>query len=90
MHFLKRTISVLAGAALTVSALAQSGVITARLVEEQGGAPVGFATVSLTRQNSDKAYKYAMSTDQGEVKIEGVKAGTYTFKAELLGYRPIP
>lgn len=87
MHFLKRTISVLAGAALTVSALAQSGVITARLVEEQGGAPVGFATVSLTRQNSDKAYKYAMSTDQGEVKIEGVKAGTYTFKAELLGYK---
>lgn len=88
MYFFKRIIAVLAVSILAVSAFAQGGsVITARLVEEQGGAPVGFATVSLTRENSDKAYKYAMSTDKGEVRLEGIRSGTYTLKAELLGYK---
>lgn len=88
MYFFKRIIAVLAAGILAVSAFAQSGsVITARLIEEQSGAPVGFATVSLTRENSDKAYKYAMSTEKGEVRLEGIRSGSYTLKAELLGYK---
>lgn len=89
MRFLKKIVAVLAVASLPlVPALAQGGgTVVARLIEEQGGAPVGFATVSITKQNASKAYKYAMSTETGEVRIEGVRPGTYVFKAELLGYK---
>ena len=73
-----------------LSASAQSHhVISARLVEESTGDPVPFATVSLTPQGSQKVYKYALSGEDGSVRIEGVKKGQYVFKAELMGYKPV-
>ena len=64
-------------------------VVTATLVEESTGDPVPFATVSLTPKGSSKVYKYVLSGEDGSVKFEGVKRGQYTFKAELMGYKPI-
>ena len=64
-------------------------VVTATLVEESTGDPVPFATVSLTPKGSSKVYKYVLSGEDGSVKFEGVKKGQYTFKAELMGYKPI-
>ena len=63
--------------------------VTARLVEESTGDPVPFATISLTPKGSAKVYKYVLSGDDGSVKFDGVKKGSYTFKAELMGYKPL-
>ena len=63
--------------------------VTARLVEEATGDPVPFATISLTQKGSAKVYKYVLSGEDGSVKFEGVKKGSYTFKAELMGYKPL-
>jgi len=68
-------------------AFAQGVNVTAKLIDGSNGDPLGFATVSLTQKNSTKVYKYVLSNDRGEVKIENVKSGTYTFKAELMGYK---
>ena len=80
----------LASAALMLSAAAAfaQNTVTAVLQEADGDSPVGFATVSLTKQGATKPSKYVLSTDEGKVTIEGVKSGTYVFKAELLGYKP--
>ena len=60
--------------------------ISAVLVDDSNGEPVGFATVSLTQEGAQKPAKYVLSDAEGKVEITGVRAGTYHFKAELLGY----
>lgn len=62
--------------------------ITATLLDESNGEPLGFATVSLTKDGATKPTKYVLSSEKGVVKLESVKAGTYQLKAELLGYLP--
>lgn len=69
------------------AAFAQNAAVTAKLVDDTTGDPLGFATVSLTQKNATKVYKYVLSNDSGEVKFDNVKSGTYTFKAELMGYK---
>lgn len=70
-----------------IVAFAQGASVTARLLDNTTGEPLGFATVSLTQKNSEKVYKYVLSNERGEVKIENVRAGSYVFKAELMGYK---
>jgi len=61
--------------------------VTASLIDSSNDEPVGFATVSLTAKGANKVYKYALSTSEGAVSFTGVKAGTYTLKAEMMGYK---
>lgn len=70
-----------------IVAFAQGASVTARLLDNTTGEPLGFATVSLTQKNSEKVYKYVLSNERGEVKIENVRDGSYVFKAELMGYK---
>ena len=68
---------------------AQSGqTVKALLVDEGTGEPVGFATVSLTPAGQTTVSKYAQSADDGRVTLNSVKGGKYTFKVDLMGYRP--
>lgn len=60
--------------------------ISVVLTNASSGEPVSFATVSLTRKNAASPYKYVLSDDKGKAVIEKVAAGTYTLKAELMGY----
>lgn len=70
------------------SMFAQSGVtVKVKLEDAKSGDPVGFATVSLTEPNSETAYKYVLSNADGKAEIKNVKSGTFTFKAELMGYK---
>lgn len=62
--------------------------VTATLLDAASGEPVGFATVSLTKTGATKPAKYVLSSEKGLVTVEGIKNGEYTFKAELLGYKP--
>jgi len=87
--YLFAALSVLGLLLAGIPGFAQSHTVTAQLVEESTGDPVPFATVSLTPSGSDKVYKYVLSSDQGQVRFEGVKKGSYTFKAELMGYKTL-
>ena len=78
----------LAGALLLGTGVFAQNRLSAVLMDDSNGEPVGFATVSLTREGAQKPAKYVLSDSDGKVEISGIKAGTYTFKAELLGYEP--
>lgn len=69
--------------------LAQSYTVELSLEGEADKQPVQFATVSLIPQGQTKAIKYILSDDKGYAKLEKVRKGNYTVKAELLGYQPL-
>ncbi len=71
---------------LGTGAFAQN-TLKAVLKDSSSGEPVGFATVSLTREKAGKPDKYVLSDADGKVEISGVRSGTYILKAELLGYK---
>lgn len=72
--------------ALPLSAQAQYSV-KVRLVDDKTGEPVAFATTSLTPKGSTTASKYALTDDKGQATITKVAAGSYVFKAEIMGYK---
>ena len=75
-------------AVISLPAFAQApGNVSITLTDEISGEPVAFATVSLSKSGEKKASKYALTDENGKATIEKVKAGTYTIKAELLGYK---
>ena len=69
-------------------AYAQSS-LSAVLLDSVSGEPVGFATVSLTREGAQKPSKYVLSDSDGKVEITDVRSGKYVLKAELLGYKTL-
>lgn len=73
-------------AVLSLSAQTRNFTLALKLVEDPSGNPVQFATVSLTPKGATTASKYVLSDDKGAAKIEKIRKGTYTVKAELLGY----
>ena len=87
MKVLKSLTVVLSLLLAGVGASAQNR-ISAELVDASSGEPLGYVTVSLYKSGKEKPYKYALSNDKGRVSIESVGKGSYTFKAELLGYKP--
>lgn len=85
----KKIIVLIVASLFSLSAFAQRAVtLTAELKDESTGEAVGYATVSLTEKQSDKAYKYVQSDADGKVRIEKIKPGTYVFKAEMMGLKP--
>ncbi|MCQ2140710.1 MAG: outer membrane beta-barrel protein [Bacteroidales bacterium] len=79
----------LAGCGLRVKAQTRGGaVVSVQLIDASNDEPVGFATVSLTPKGAAKPSKYGLTDDQGKGKLEGVRPGNYTFKAEIMGYKP--
>ena len=72
--------------ALPLSAQAQYSV-KVRLVDDKTGEPVAFATTSLTPKGSTTASKYVLTDDKGQATITKVAAGSYVFKAEIMGYK---
>ena len=57
-------------------------------VEENTGAPVAFATASVTEKGQKTALKYTLTDEEGHATVTKLKRGTYLFKIELMGYRP--
>ena len=80
-------LTVLLSGMLASAGLHAQNKVTAVLVDSSNGDAVPYATVSLTREGAKKPDYYNLSGETGEVAIVKVKKGTYTFKAELLGYK---
>ncbi len=71
---------------LPLSAQAQF-TVKLRLIDDKTGEPVPFATASLTPKGSTTASKYVLTDDKGQASIAKVAKGTYTLKAEIMGYK---
>ena len=74
-----------AGMFLGFSLFAQN-TIKGVLVDESTGEPLGFATVSLTREGQARPTKYVLTNDKGAFTLESVRNANYTITAELMGY----
>ena len=61
--------------------------ISLKLVDANTNEPVSFATTSLTAAGSDEAAKYVLTDTDGKSDFTKVKKGTYTLKAEIMGYK---
>src|SRR5574344_220548 len=76
--------------AFAMIAMGQTGnTVTLSLTDASSGEPVGYATVSLTVPGAKTPSNYALSDDKGKVSITGVKKGTYSLRAEILGYKKV-
>lgn len=69
------------------SAFAQNSVKIV-LQEDGTGEPVSFATVTVTKAGAKSPAYAGLTDDKGAVTIPNVRNGSYTVKAELLGYKP--
>ena len=88
-NFLMKAALFLAAMVLSLSAYAQNSfTVKVKLADENTGAPVSFATASLTVKGEKTPAKYVLSDSEGAVDLEKVRKGTYVFKAELMGYKP--
>ena len=81
----KRILLILVSLFASVAMMAQNVNVTVKLEDASNGEPVGFATVSLTPEKGSS--KYSLTDNEGKGTIEKVKAGKYTFKAEIMGYK---
>ena len=70
--------------ALTLSA--QNYKVTLQLQDASTGEAVGFATVSVTPEKGQ--HKYTLSDAEGKASVDKLRAGKYTVKAEIMGYKP--
>jgi len=71
----------------TAAAFAQMKV-TLRLVDAETGAPIEYATVTMTRPGAKSATYASLTTSEGTATLGDVKYGNYVLKAEILGYQP--
>ena len=81
---------ILATLALMLTGLclfAQNISVSVRLKDSTSGEPVGFATVSLSPEKGST--KYALTDHDGKATVEKLRPGNYTFKAEIMGYKPL-
>ena len=83
-----RRLLCLLGALLLGTGIYAQNRLTAVLIDESNGEPVGFATVSLTKEGAQKPAKYVLSDSEGKVELTGVRAGTYTFRRNCSATRP--
>ncbi len=90
MGMIRKFICVVAAFVLLLpfSAFAQSGrTVTVVLQDALTSEPVAYATVSLTKKDAKNVYRYSLSSSEGKAVIEKVASGSYTIKAELMGYK---
>jgi hypothetical protein len=83
----RKMLLALAGLFMAFALSAQNHKITLQLQDAMTGEAVGFATVSVTPTKGQAQPKYTLSGSDGKVTLEKVRVGTYTLKAELMGYK---
>lgn len=69
-----------------IIALAQSGKISAVLVDEKTGATVNFASASLLTGNTQAFLKGTQSDNKGVINFQNVPNGTFTLRVTFVGY----
>ena len=89
-HFFFKTVSVFALMLFSFNASAQAIYsIKLKLVDDKTSEPVAFATASVTAQGAKEPAKYVLTDSEGVGTLVKLAKGTYTVKAELMGYEPV-
>ena len=89
-HFFFKTVSVFALMLFSFNASAQAIYsIKLKLVDDKTSEPVAFATASVTAQGAKEPAKYVLTDSEGVGTLVKLAKGTYTVKAELMGYEPL-
>ena len=87
----KRSISVLvimlAAAALASTALAQGGIFSGTVVDDEGN-PLGGVTVILEKPDANPPRIEERTNDNGMFRMLGLRSGQWTMNIELEGYHP--
>jgi hypothetical protein len=83
----RRIVLALAALFSAVGLFAQNYKITLQLQDVITREAIGFATVSLAPEKGK--HIYSLSDADGHAQFDKVKAGKYTLKAEILGYKPL-
>jgi hypothetical protein len=83
-------IYVLAIACVAVCALAfgQTGRISGKIVDQQTGNPVEYATIALHQLYDSMLVTGSIAAEGGQFGFERVPFGTYYLKVRFMGYRP--
>ena len=88
-NFIFKTASVFALMLFSFSASAQAIYsIKLKLVDDKTSEPVAYATASVTAQGAKEPAKYVLTDAEGVGNLVKLSKGTYTVKAELMGYEP--
>ena len=82
----RKLLTALVGLFIALTLNAQNHKVTLQLKDASTGEAVGFATVSLTAAKGSP--KYTLSDGEGNATVEKLHNGTYTLKAEIMGYKP--
>ena len=86
-NFFFRTFSVFALILFSFNASAQAIYsIKLKLVDDKTSEPVAFATLSATAQGEKEPVKYVLTDAEGAGSLVKLAKGTYTVKADLMGY----
>ncbi len=84
---MKKTLLTLFAMLASLVLFAQNFTVSVKLKDSTSGEPVGFATVSLSPEKGSA--KYALTDHEGKATVEKLRPGNYTFKAEIMGYKPL-
>ena len=88
-NFIFKTASVFALVLFSFNASAQAIYsIKLKLVDDKTSEPVAYATASVTAQGAKEPAKYVLTDAEGMGNLVKLNKGTYTVKAELMGYEP--
>ena len=86
-NFFFKTVSVFAMMLFSFNASAQAIYsIKLKLVDDKTSEPVAYATASVTAQGAKEPAKYVLTDAEGVGTLVKLSKGTYTVKAELMGY----
>ena len=86
-NFLLKTLSIFALMLCSFNASAQAIYsIKLKLLDDKTSEPVAFATLSVTVQGAKEPVKYVLTDADGVGTLAKLTKGTYTVKADLMGY----
>lgn len=62
--------------------------VKATVVDSLTNEPIAFASVYLIPENDTTISNFTLSGDNGEARLEEIPFGGYSFRVEIMGYRP--
>ena len=83
---MKRLIAFVAFVLLAIPAMAQSGKVTARIVDGDTKEGIIGAIMEVRKEGSQAAGRHSVSGAEGKVTVSGLAAGDYTVTINFIGY----
>ena len=79
---------VLWGLAFAQDESADDATVSGRIIDQQTGEPIPFATVTVSAEDENVVLTGALTDETGRFVISGLAEGSYVLLASLAGYEP--